>query len=421
MIGNSRKGDSKLFLGLGDRGQPVTVPLSFHDNGHTRVKGPTRFGKGLILQVLLYQMLILMRTVMVIDPRRDDWLPHVLGEYCREHSLPFTYLDADASVPQWCPLHGKSRNQALSLMATGFDIEPHGDMSDFHKLKDRSVAELVATDSELRNLSWPALYSRLMSHHEDDIEGAEGFMYALREYAAERFVQTAGGIDLPSAIEQGGVIYATADPFSDIQMRLLKLLALSVLQTTVARGQGRGRRVELVLDEFKELVSEPTLKCLSLAAGSNTHAYVVHQSLGDISQPVGRLTAEAVENVIASNCRTRIDFQALDPATAEYTSKMSGTIRIMRETVQLDRNIVLNETKASGATLIEDEAPFIHPNVLLSLPERCALLSTRGAPEFLYVAPIPTIKRSCHTTPTSFGIGADGHLFSASEMIDVDK
>lgn len=118
-------------------------------------------------------------------------------------------------------------------------------------------------------------------------------------------------------------------------------------------------------------------------------------------------------------------FQSLDPKTSEYVSKISGTRPVKRASATLDRNLVLNETKAPNSLLIEDEAPLISENVVGSLPDGCALLLVRGAPEFVYLCPVPTTVEPRFTAPSLLGDQSmqDNNLprtFTPGDLIDVD-
>ncbi len=47
----------------------------------------------------------------LVDPKNDEWLPHVMREAAANANVPYVYIDLQSEQPQWNPLQHKNANE----------------------------------------------------------------------------------------------------------------------------------------------------------------------------------------------------------------------------------------------------------------------------------------------------------------------
>lgn len=102
------------------------------------------------------------------------------------------------------------------------------------------------------------------------------------------------------------------------------------------------------------------------------------------------------------NCAIRIAYAVKDPDTAEWLSRMSGSILVDDEIRQIKTNVGLAEVRENGRSLRQAERSLVDTNMLQALPDRCAVLYGVGLARYFFTSPIPVIKSTLATTPVRF-------------------
>jgi hypothetical protein len=74
-----------IFIALDKDGRPIYVPCKKFDESHMLLCGRTRSGKGIALQTLGSQSILRDELFVVLDPKFDRWLSHVLYQECQRH------------------------------------------------------------------------------------------------------------------------------------------------------------------------------------------------------------------------------------------------------------------------------------------------------------------------------------------------
>lgn len=411
-----------IFVGLDERKRPVYIETALWRKSHAQIMGTTGSGKGVAAGVLLSQAVHQGEAVIVVDPKSDEFLPHVLARAAKAAGVPFVFLDFQSGLAQWNPFLGKSEQQVEELLAAGLEMADKGDSADYHRLKDRNVARRFAAFCAGKSVSLRESVTEFYSRYPDLISVADKFYNDMDELAATPCVQAEAGVDLSAMISAGAVVYLRGSTRNPRILKLQKIFLLSCMQFIESRERETARHVAIFLDEFKYVLSRAALEALGAIRDKRAHVLVAHQSLGDLKACEGDLTPEAVIGVV-ENCGIKLAYQVRDPDTAEWLSRLSGTILVDDETRTVERNLGLTEVQSSQRMLRQAERPLVDTNQLLMLPERCAVLFGAGGPaKFVFTSPVSVNKEAERIEPTGEPVRAKdaGPVFVAEGLLDVD-
>lgn len=73
-----------IFIGLNRSQEPQYIPLEYWQKQHADIIGTTGAGKGVATGLLLYQSIIAGEGVFVLDPKNDEWAPHLYRKACED-------------------------------------------------------------------------------------------------------------------------------------------------------------------------------------------------------------------------------------------------------------------------------------------------------------------------------------------------
>lgn len=387
-----------IFLGLDEARRPLYVPLEKWRKSHLDVIGTTGSGKGVAAGLALSQAVQAGEAIIIIDPKNDEFLPHVMYQATQEVGVPYLYLDLQADTPQWNPLQGKSGVEIAELFSAGFSLGEKGTDADFYRLDDRRAARVFADILPSPRPTVADGYKLLLTQQPEIAESGKKFCFDLEELGMVPAIRTAEGADLARIIERGGVIYVRGSMRNPSILKLQRIFVLSMIQIIEKRDRGHARHVCLFLDEFKYLISRQALEALGAIRDKRAHVIIAHQSLGDLRDCPADLDPETVVSSVNENCALKISYAVKDPDTADWLARMSGQILVDDEIRQVKTNIGLAERNENQRSLRQAERPLVDTNMLQALPERCAVLYGAGLAKFFFTAPIPVIKQKAAVT-----------------------
>ena len=388
----------RLFIGLDPDGQPVYLDAADWRRSHVDIVGMTGSGKGVLAGVLLTQAVRQGEAVFVLDPKDDQYAPHVMAAAARAAGVPYYFIDLGADCAQWNPAAHKSAHELEELLVSGFGLAERGTDADFYRLNDRRAARECAEMMVHNRLSLPMGCAAFRNH--PSARRASKFMEDLEEISSVATVATVDGLDLPQAIEDGAVVYVRGSLRHPRIMKLQRMLVLSMLQHCEHRPRDRARHVCLFLDEFRYLISASALEALASIRDKCAHVVLAHQTLGDLRQVTGDLDPAMVASSVTENCAIKFTYRVSDPDTALWLARMSGQILTDSETRSLETDAVLAEREREVRSLHQTERYLVDTNMLHSLPERCAVCYGAGLAQFVFTSPIKVTRDKRDHTPS---------------------
>lgn len=388
---DDRKG---VFLGLNDAKRPVYIPVHEWQKSHVQIMGTTGCGKGVVAGVLLTQAIRMGEAAVVLDPKSDEFLPWVLAKAASDAGVPFIALDFLGKQAQWSPFLGKSVQEIEELLTAGLGMGDTGSDADFYRVEDRRVARQFALFCSQRSAPIQQQFTNFYTAHPELIEAAKKLYADLEELVSSPVVQTADGLDLHAMLQIGAVIYVRGSTRNPRVLKLQKIFLLACMQAIESRDRDTARHTVLFLDEFKYSLSRPAIEALGAIRDKRAHVMVAHQSLGDLKDSSADLTPEAVIGGVVENCAIKIAYQVRDPVTADWLSRMSGTMVFTDESKSFISAGHLGGEKRAHRTLRQAERPFVDVNQLLMLPNRTAVCFGVGRARLIYTSPVQIDKAS---------------------------
>lgn len=137
-------------------------------------------------------------------------------------------------------------------------------------------------------------------------------------------------------------------------------LVLQCLQSAVANRHRDGNRepkfFSVFLDDFSEYLTESFVSILNKSRSAQVGVVFAHQALGDI-----KALGESVANSILTNANVKVFMRGNEPQSAEYFSKVIGTITTTKYTERQTKGTFT--TEKTGEMSARDVEEFIfHPN-----------------------------------------------------------
>jgi hypothetical protein len=334
--------DKAMFIGLDEDRRPVEIDGVTWQLSHVLLSGRTRSGKGVAAQVLLSQAIRQGELVVVLDPKGDEWMPHVFHKAAREAGRPYRFVDLRPGKPaQIAPFAQASAEEIEIMLIAAFSLSEKGEAADFYRLADRKAAREAATALA----AGAGLREALAAHGSDWMERAPGFHAAFEEMAGLDAVNAAD-TDWRGMAQEGGCLYVVGDMINTRVVRMQRLLAvrLMLLAKRLQEENAERQTICLFADEFKVHISRPFMTALGAAAGWGLHCVLAFQSLQDLADCPADLDKDAVRGAVMENCAIQLSYAIKDPETAEWLARSTGKIQVDDEMRRVERNIALSET-----------------------------------------------------------------------------
>jgi hypothetical protein len=169
------------------------------------------------------------------------------------------------------------------------------------------------------------------------------------------------GITLESALNENLIVYfqlpVLLSPFLG---KATGKMVLQCLQNAVAnRHRGKSQNPKffsVFLDDFSEYLYPGFVSVLNKSRSANVGVVFAHQALGDI-----KTMGDAIANSILTNANIKVFMRGNDPYSAEYFSKVIGTVKAIKYTERRKKGFWKEE--ATGDTSAREVDEFIvHPN-----------------------------------------------------------
>ncbi|EFD49745.1 hypothetical protein HMPREF0569_0063 [Micrococcus luteus SK58] len=357
-----------VFIGLNDAEKPQYIPLEDWQKQHADIIGTTGAGKGVATAILLYQSIIADEGVFVLDPKDDEWAPHLYREACRAAGKPFALIDLRSKKYQVDLLEGTNSETLEELLNAGFSLAEKGEGADFYRLGDRRasrhVSELYESGMTLRDL-FNTEYIRSIQ------EDVANFHAKMEEISLLNSVNARGGLSLKDTFDNGGCVYIIGSMRNPKIISAQRMILVRLLQIAEARDRikSKPRPIAIFLDELKYHLSRPALEGLGAARDKGVHIIMAHQSLGDLEDCPADLKPKAVIGAVVENTKFKLVYRVQDPATAKWVAEMSGSILVDDESRKVKTNAVLVESVEGDRMIKQSERFYVDTNMLLNLPD----------------------------------------------------
>ena len=405
------------FIGIGEDKKPIYWPAD-KTLPHVEVIGTTGAGKGVWMGMYISQNVAQGEAVFVLDPKDDEFMPHVVATSAQKYGKQFIYIDLRPTAPaQLNFFSGASAEQIEELFLAGFGLTETGKSSDFYSIADRQAAAMIAKEA----VKTGATPSTLCNDFLEEIlqMKAEKFAGYLREMAEIPSVNALEGINLRKIVADGGAVYIVGSMRNTKVMRLQKMMVIKLIQLAEERdrtGEVKPRPVSVVLDEFLYHISKPVLEGLGAARDKGMHFTLAHQAFADFARCGADLDKEAVRGAVIENCKLKIVYKLEDTDTAKWFAEKSGKILVNEGSFSVERNIALSEVVDSKRTIRQGEDNFITMTEFLNLHERLGVIFGVGLAKYAFSAPVKTVKTSKNFVCQAFEGAA---LITATEALNV--
>lgn len=384
-----------IFIGLDKEKTPQYIPVKDWQKQHADIIGTTGAGKGVASGILLYQSILAGEGVFVLDPKNDEWAPHLYRKACEDAGKPFVLIDLNKGDYQLNLIENITAEHLEELFVAGFSLAEKGEAADFYRIDDRKAAR-TAAQFVTKN---PGATIRDI-YNGDYVQGIgetiKAFFGKTEELALLNSINAPGGFSLQQIFDEGGCCYIigsmrNAKIITAQRMTLVRLFQLAELRDRVA---GDLRPIAIFLDELKYHLSKPALEGLGAARDKGVHIIMAHQSIADLRDCPADLNGDAVVGAVVENAKFKLVYKLQDPDTADWVARMSGTILVDDESRKARTDGVLTETIDNERTIRQAERYYIDTNMLQNLPPFVSYIFTAiDLPRASLISPLKVKKK----------------------------
>ena len=369
------------FIGLNETNKPVYYQAN--NLPHVQVAGTSGAGKGVFIGSLCAQVIKNGGALVYIDPKDDEWGPHVVHHAAAEDGAMYRFIDLRPQAPaQINLLAGASAEQIEELFMAAFSLSEKGEAADFYRIKDREAAYKVAQMAGGKNMTAAQVYNKMRDS--DVFDEAPYFAGLLLEMAKLRSVNAKKGFDLAEVINNGGAVYVVGSMRNARVIRMQRMLLVRLIQLAEDRPRTKDRRqITVVLDELKYHISRPALEALGAARDKGLSVVMAHQSLADLRDCPADLNPDAVTGAVMENGKLKLIYRIEDPDTAEWLARKSGKILVDDEIRRVEKNVALAEKVNDERSIRQAERYLFDENQILNLPKQVGIVFGVGVPQFV--------------------------------------
>ena len=390
--------DRGIYFGKDKDGNNIFVRAKKIKSTHVLTMGASGLGKGLQLQILLAQAILSHEAVYFFDPKNDEWLASVLYQVNKESGRAFLHINLKSPTPQINPLYGITADELFELLVTIFDLIRKGDIADHHRNNDREAAWDLSRIADKEIVSFSSLYHQAGDVlTEQQMEECRGFLTQLKELSRVQAFNTLEDVGLSQILENGGVVHISGVMRGETLIAAQKSLSLRVIQLIEHRNEKQKKHAWLLLDEFRFLASDQTIKALATIRDKKATMLLSVQTRDDVLSIPG-VDGQEARTVVETNCRLKWIYQVDDRESAKWAAGLTGSILAGKERVEIQRNEIGSEVSAGDRHVDQIERFLIDENRMQTLPEGCALMIGDGQAKLVYTSPIITEKHSFSPT-----------------------
>ena len=365
---NLKKG---VFIGLDERVKPIYLLLDDWYKRHFLIVGATRAGKGVAMQGLGVQSLMLGETVVFLDPKGDQYMPHILKAQCDKQGVPYHYINLTKDEPQINLIADFSSRDLKNCLVEAFSQREMGAESDVYRKNEQEFLEnLAAFIVEQNQAANAKSLSELCNDYEisryaDNYKSSVSDLNKLTRISA---INAANASSLAALIEQGGCIYIVGDLLDETMKKIQRFIFCRVIQ--LARNyeaQNAPRQITVFADELVAHISRFVAESYTVSLGWGLKIVSAIQSLKLLKGAPADIDPEFLLGAIFDNSQNKLFYRADDIATADFLSDMTGKIQVEDEQKVVTRNSLNSEKLDRETRLIPSERNLYDRNMILKL------------------------------------------------------
>lgn len=384
-----------IFTGINRENEPMYLPLKDWQKQHADIIGTTGAGKGVATGILLYQSILAGEGVFVMDPKDDEWAPHLYRKACEDAGKPFALIDLRKQQYQLNLIEDITPDELEELFVAGFSLAEKGQESDFYRIDDRKAARIAAQFvSDNPSTTIRDVYNG--DYVQSIAEKIKAFFGKIEELALLNAINAPTGFSLNEIFDEGGCCYVIGSMRNSKIITSQRMLLVRLYQLAERRDRVTNvpRPIAIYLSELKYHLSRPALEGLGAARDKGVHIIMDHQSIADLKDCPADLKGDAVVGAVVENAKFKLVYRVMDPDTAEWVARMSGTILVDDELRKAKTDNMLTETIDSERTIRQAERFFIDSNMILNLPDFVSFIfTTKTLPSASLISPIKIRKR----------------------------
>ncbi len=285
---------------------------------------------------------------------------------------PTELKDKIISSNIWTEEYYKSRaEETLLLLMKG--LRDVGETITFQKLHEllSDKEKLVALSERLNNRHLQDVMMGVLKRYPMFQNELAGLTAALGLIAESEFsqllIEEKPQIDLLDAYQKKQIVYfqlntqgyeETARRFGRIVLQDLKTVSNHIQSYLPEKERSF---FPIFVDEFSNFAYESFTEFLNKARGAHLAITLAHQSLGDLQKVGDHFVKQVLEN-----CNIKIVMRQDDPASIETYSRISGTEKTFKDTVQVQEDFVSQSPTGMGTVRVVDEFR-LKPNTIREL------------------------------------------------------
>jgi len=329
------------------------------------------------MQGLAVQSLMLGETVVFLDPKGDQYMPHILKAQCDKQGIPYHYINLTKDEPQINLIADFNSRDLKNCLVEAFSQREMGAESDVYRKNEQEFLENLAnfiveqnsattggTICQAKSLA-ELCNDYEISRYADNYKSSVSDLNKLTRISA---INAANASSLAALIEQGGCIYIVGDLLDETMKKIQRFIFCRVVQ--LARNyeaQNAPRQITVFADELVAHISRFVAESYTVSLGWGLKIVSAIQSLKLLKGAPADIDPEFLLGAVFDNSQNKLFYRADDIATADFLSDMTGKIQVEDEQKVVTRNSLNSEKLDRETRLIPSERNLYDRNMILKL------------------------------------------------------
>lgn len=415
---NLKKG---VFVGLDESVKPIYLkdPDDWYKR-HFLIVGASRSGKGVAMQSLGIQSLMLGETIVFLDPKGDKYLPHIFKYQCDELGVNYSYIDLTQDIGQINLIADFTARDLKNCLVEAFSLREMGSESDVYRKNEQEFLEnfaafaceqnnnsnSVTSGDRIRTGKLSKSLASICQDYEidryaDKFKSSVSDLNKLNKVVA---INAANGKSLAQLLDGGGCVYIVGDLLDETIKKIQRFIFCRIVQLARAYANevnSKEKNITVFADELVAHISRFVAESYTVSLGWNLKIVSAVQDLKLLRGAPADLDPEFLKGAVFGNSQNKLFYRADDIDTADFLSDMTGRIQIEEEQKLVTRNSLNSEQLDRQTRLIQSERNYFDRNMILNLKQF----------EAVFCASLPyrkTIASLCKTSPVKVNDNANG-------------